>query len=460
MFNSLLKDKLAVVVVIAVVVRLGVLIAFPSIFAFDQTGSILGSGAYDTYAQNLLKTGVYGAHPGSPDAIIPPLYSLALAGVYGMFGRGALQVGLFHILLDALSISLLYHSGRRLFAQSNGDMIGALAGLFYALYPYLIFQNLTLNDTAFFMALLYAFIWLLIVLREREHLDRGTWIVSALAGLILGLTLLTRAIVPPLALLAAIWFLFRLNLKQTILRLLPVAVIGVAVVIPWMLRNYSVYGVWIPMSLNSGENFYQGNSIYTIPYFRAGYDVQWVPIPELKAADLYSPAANAERAELGMAYLRAHPEQILDLIWTKLLVHWSIDVAPRQNPTEGKVPRLDYQGNALPETDSSGNLSLGQLPQGDPVNAYSQPLFDQIGRVVHRFYWGALFLLGLMGLLVTARQWRSVSLLWFAQISMTAVYVFFHPSTRYRVPTDPLWFLFSAAALIWLWAWWQYRLKK
>jgi hypothetical protein len=34
---------------------------------------------------------------------------------------------------------------------------------------------------------------------------------------------------------------------------------------------------------------------------------------------------------------------------------------------------------------------------------------------------------------------------------MTAVYVFFHPSTRYRAPTDPLWFLLSACALVWLW---------
>jgi len=31
---------------------------------------------------------------------------------------------------------------------------------------------------------------------------------------------------------------------------------------------------------------------------------------------------------------------------------------------------------------------------------------------------------------------------------MTIMYVLFHPSTRYRVPTDPLLFIFSAYALI------------
>jgi hypothetical protein len=97
------------------------------------------------------------------------------------------------------------------------------------------------------------------------------------------------------------------------------------------------------------------------------------------------------------------------------------------------------------------------LPPGDPVGAYSTPLFDQIGRTVHRFYWGGLFLLGLLGIVVTAKQWRGVSLLWFIQISMTVMYVVFHPSTRYRVPTDPYWFIFSAAALVWLWERWQAR---
>lgn len=33
---------------------------------------------------------------------------------------------------------------------------------------------------------------------------------------------------------------------------------------------------------------------------------------------------------------------------------------------------------------------------------------------------------------------------------MTLVYIVFHPSTRYRAPTDPLLFRFSAYTLIWL----------
>jgi 4-amino-4-deoxy-L-arabinose transferase-like glycosyltransferase len=442
------------VLLLTVIVRLAALLLFPDVFAFDQTGTVHGSEAYDAYAQNLLATGVYGRTPGVPDAAIPPLYSYALALVYGVFGRGYVQVGLFHTLLDAACIAMLYHIGKRLFPR--GAWVGALAGVFYALYPYLVFQNLTLIDTPFFMFWLYAFLLLLVLLRARPHMDRSGWALAALAGFVLGLGLLTRPITPPLAALAGVWFLFRLSLRQTIVRLLPVALIGAAALAPWIARNYDVYGAFVPMTTTSGANFWQGNNPLTVPVFRAGYDVQWTA-PDLQTADLNSREADAERFTLALDYLRQHPERVPELLWTKFLVHWSIDIAPRFNPVAGTLPPLDYQGNVTIESSDDGDMAMTGLPEGDPVEAYSTPLFDQIGRTVHRFYWGGLFLLGLAGVVASARHWRDVSLLWFAQLSMTAVYVFFHPSTRYRVPTDPLFFLFSAYALVWLWARWQAR---
>ncbi len=450
----LINYKLWIVILIAIVIRIGVLARFPEVFDFVATGAFHGSDAYDAYAQNLLATGVYGRTPGVADAAIPPLYSYALAGVYGLFGRGYWQVGLFHTLLDMLSIVMLYHIGKRLLP--HGEWVGTLAGLMYAGYPYLIFQNLTLIDTPFFMFLLHAFVLLIVLLRERKALDRWTWLIAALGGLILGLSMLARPIMPPLALLIALWFLLRLNIWQTIVRLLPVALIGGAVLLPWIIRNYAIFDAFVPMTTTSGANFWQGNSEWTIPVFRAGYDVQWTS-PELESEDAYSREADAERFALGMQFLRENPDKIPELWGLKFLVYWSIDIAPRFNPVEGKLPPLNYQGDVEIEADEDGDLAMQGLPEGDPVALYSESLFDQVGRTLHIFYWGGLFLLGLMGIALTLRQWREVSLLWLVQISMTLVYVFFHPSTRYRVPTDPLFFLFSAFTLVWLWMWWQRR---
>jgi len=448
--STLSKHKLAVVLVIAVVARLVIFFAVPSVFRFEQTGAVHGSDAYDNYAQNLLQTGIYGRFVGKPDAMIPPLYSYALASVYATLGRSGLSVGAFNILLDCLSITFLFYTGKRLFIQ-HGEWVGALAGLFYALYPYLIFQNLTLIDTAFFMTLLYAFVLLMVLLRDRPKLDGGTWALAITAGVVLGLSMLTRSLLPLLAVFAAIWFLFKLSFWQTVIRLLPVALVGFLVMVPWIVRNYGIYSAFVPSALNFGDNFYQGNSEFTIPFFRAGYDVQWVPAPLIKATDSLSLEASQERFEYGMNYLRTHPEQIPDLIWAKFLVHWSIDIAPRKNPVNGQVPRLDYHGNAIQETNAQGQLQLGDLPPGDPVGEYSGSLFDQVGRPIHIVYWGGLLLLGIIGVGLTWRQWRDVSLLWFVQITMTVMYIIFHPSTRYRAPTDPLLFLFSAYTLIWLW---------
>lgn len=476
-----LPYKLAIVILLAVIIRMGVLLAFPQVFDFVSTGAVHGSDAYDAYARNLLTSGIYGRstvtiHPDltaqfpywagahhafpqviQPDAAIPPLYSYALAGVYELFGRGYWQVGLFHTLLDVACIVMIAAISRRLLTK-YGEWVGVLAGLMYACYPYLIFQNLTLIDTPFFMFWLHAFVLLVVLLRGRDQLDTGTWLLALLTGLVLGLSLLSRPIMPPLALLVALWFLFRLSFWQTIARLLPVALVGAAVLLPWIIRNYAIYNAFVPMTTTSGANFWQGNSEYTVAVFRAGYDVQWTS-PQLQTQDLSSREADAERFALALAYLRDHPDRIPELLWVKFLVHWSIDIAPRYNPVEGQLPPLNYQGDVTIESSEEGDLSMEGLPPGDPVALYSESLFDQIGRTLHRMYWGGLFLLALVGIMLSARAWREVSLLWFVQIAMTLVYVFFHPSTRYRVPSDPLFFIFSAYTLIWVWSWWRTRYR-
>jgi hypothetical protein len=238
--------------------------------------------------------------------------------------------------------------------------------------------------------------------------------------------------------------------------LAPVAVLGIVVVLGWTWRNYTVYDDFVPLTTTSGANFWQGNSPYTVAYFRAGYDVQWTsPEPELLEG-MTEREADAERFALAAQYLSDHPERIPELVWVKFLIHWSIDIAPRRNPTAGELPRLEYDGDVFVVAEEN-DIELGGLPQGDPVDAYSEPLFDQLGRQIHRYYYGGLFLLCLVGMGLTWREWREVSLLWFTQLAMTVLYVAFHPSTRYRVPTDPLLFLFSTAAIWVIWHWLQSR---
>ncbi len=448
----ILRRKITLIIVIAALARLAVLLALPGIFAFSEPGGeIHGSEAYDEYALNLLTTGVYGREPGLPDAAMPPLYSLVLAGVYGIFGREYMAVALLHIVFDMLSIALLAGICRQLVPR-QGEWVGALAALFFALYSYLIFQNLTLNDTALWILLLHLFVWLLILLRERERLDRGVLAIALAAGLVLGASVLARALLPTLAILVVPWFLLKLNWRDTLWRLLPVALMSLLVTLPWLLRGAGIYGGFVPIALNSGENIYQGNNIYAAAVLRAGYDVQWLPAPVDAPPRDRLLQRNAYLAEAGWRYLREHPAQIPELLLLKLSLHWNPQVTPLNNLRQGERLTIDESGQVVVQGDGShvGVTAANAAYQDDS-------LFAVAGRSIHALYFGALWLLALGGLWTSRRDWRSLSLLWAVQLSQTAMYLLFHPSTRYRSPTDPLLFVFSALAAMRIRAWWRRR---
>ena len=438
----------------AIAARLVVLLALPDVFDFSA-GDIHGSAAYDHYARNLLETGVYGRESGQPDSILPPFYSYVLAGVYRLFGRGYIAVGLAHIFFDALSIALLYDIARRLFPHPSGEWTGLLAALFFALYPYLIFQNLTLSDTPLWILLLHLFLWLMIRLRERAAFDCITIGIAMAGGLALGMATLTRALLPLMLPLTALWFLFRLDWRQTLLRLLPVALISILALMPWLMRGLQIYGGFVAIALNSGENFYQGNNPQTIPFFRAGYDAQWSSPPANLPPAENRYHRNHALMDAGWRYLRENPQRIPELLLVKFQVYWNVQVAPLNNLRQGERLRLE-NGAAILLADEGSQTGV------TAANAAYQTdsLFQVIGRSAHILYFGGLWLLAIVGAWLCRREWRMVSLLVFVQLSQTAMYLIFHPSTRYRSPTDPLLFAFSAYALVWGTAWWRARMQS
>lgn len=447
LYALVLRHHLAALLLLAVLLRVAALVLLAPTLDFSRAGNAIhGSEGYDEYALNLLASGVYGRELGTPDALLPPAYSVVLAGVYALFGRSFVTIGVFHIALDVLSLWLLYDLARRL---TGSRLVAGLATAFSACYPYLIFQNLTLIDTPFWLCLLHAYLWAMVRLRQADTPPRAWLGWSLLAGVVLGVATLTRPITPPLAVLVSLWCLFRLSFWQSVLRVAPVALLTLAFLGVWTARNWGVYGAFVPMTLTSGANFWQGNSVWTIPVFRAGYDVQWTA-PEGIAYPLNSREADAQRFALGAQFLRDNPDKIAELLWVKFLVHWSVELAPRYNPMPNERWELDEAGalRVVPADNSISGITAANT-------SYNSGLLDTVGRPLHALYFGTLLLLAVIGTLVTARQWRELSLLWFVQLSMTFVYVFFHPATRYRAPSDPLLFVLSAAAVVWLWRTWQ-----
>lgn len=437
------------ILLLALAIRLAGLALFPQYW--DFVASIAASGqahgivTHDTYARNWLDTGVYGLQPGVADAELPPLYSVFLALLYATVGRGYWQLGIAQSLLDLLAIALLYDLARRLCPGRNGARVAALAALFSACYPYLIFQSLTMIDTALYIAGLHALLWLVFRLKDAEGNARR-WLTLA-AGLALSALMLLRPNIIALLPFLLVWLASGRGLAGGLRRLAPAVLLSAALLLPWMAFGARLYGRPVFIALHGGGNFLQGNNPCTVPFLRAGYDTSWMSL------DSYLPAAGvanlaAEDAlflRAGLDYLAGNPGALPELLWLKFRIYWGVDIWPPQNPPTAA------QFAALAAVCPGQALAIGAVEAEDPLRQYDETAAARAFRLLHRWYFGALLLLALGGLALSWREWRRFSLLWAALFSMTLVYLAFHPATRYRAPTDPLLFVFSAMALCWLW---------
>lgn len=410
---------LIVILVVTVLSRLA-FIAFAG-----HTLSLQASG-YDPYAVNLLAGNGYTRMDDlRPDSDLPPLYPFFLAGVYTVFGRSAVAVALVQVVFDAVTVAAIFAIGRRV----GGECVGLLAAAFTAVYPYLLFQGVAVNDTALFTMLLTLGVWGMYRVRETS-----AWRWAAFAGLAFGVAALTKSLVALMLPLFALWCWRWLGFRRAVGLTLVLGVVFMAVLLPWVVRNTRVQGTLTFISTNDGSNLYQGNNDCVADYLLAGWDAQWVqclePIPpglsETEGATWYRDQA--------LAWLRANPGEIPRLLLAKFYNLWTPELMPRTVPP-------------------SANLD-------DPVVLqYEQPLF-LLARTVHLLYFAPLLLLALVGLWRALRTgaWDDAAApVLIVLISITVAYLIFHPSTRYRSPADPFVFVLSASAVVWLWTTWQAR---
>ncbi len=389
----------------ALAVRLTLLALLPGVLSLKTSG-------YDAYAANLVEGRGYTRFADRPgDTDLPPLYPFFLAGVYIAMGRGPIQVALVQSAVATVSILLIYRIGRRV----AGETVGLLSGGFVAFYPYLLFQDLTVNDTALFLFLLTAAVWA--SYRTYDTQSKGH---AAATGAVLGLAALTKPFVVLIAGLLAIWWIHRLRQREG-LRLAVLSGLGmIAVLAPWVIRNSLLDGELVFISTNGGSNFHQGNNDCVVDYLSRGWDAQWVDCLPPQPTGLSEAALDRWHLQRGLEYLRRNPDQWLRLLATKFRVLWNPALMPVTVPP----------GAAAPD---------------DPVWLYETPAF-QTARRVHLAYFGTLLVFGGVGMFIAARRHMDVLPLGMVLAAVTLTYLVFHPSTRYRAPADPFLFVFSAIA--------------
>ncbi len=402
------------------------------VILFGHTLSLQASG-YDVYAVNVLEGQGYTRYEDrAADSDLPPLYIFTLVAIYSTLGRSAVNVALVQTGFDLITIALVYAIGRRAFPRSA--LPTRLGAAFTAFYPYLLFQNLSTNDTAIFTLLLLAGVYGAYRAAEAfEEPPVTLWEAARwplFIGVAYGLAALTKTLVVlMLPLLALLWWR-RVGFRRALGISLVAGLALLAVVTPWVVRNTRLHGALVLTSTNDGSNLHQGNNPQAADYLAQGWDVQWLGFEGMPEG-LNEVEQSAWHRDQALTWLREHPDQWPRHFGQKFITLWNPQITPY------RVPPLEATSEAAFVDDT--------------VYLYESGPF-QAARVVHVLYFTPLLLLGAAGLILALRDRQRCGPLIAVLVTITLAYLIFHPSTRYRMPADPALFLFSGYAAARLWA--------
>ncbi len=244
-------------------------------------------------------------HPLGSDTYHPPGYYYFLAAIYGLFGHSYLAVRVVQAVLDTLTCLLIYSLAHEVF----GATAGLLAGFLAAAYPPLILYTGVLLTESLTTFLLTAAAWML--LSSARLKERGRYIAVALAGLLLGFTIITRSVFLVSIPLVLLWLIILArgwqgwipSARLTLCLLLPI----VLVVAPITIRNWQIHHRFILISTNGGVNFFLAHGGTE----QAKNEVRNLP-PEWSEGEITGissctqPEEEAYFYRLGWEYLRGH----------------------------------------------------------------------------------------------------------------------------------------------------------
>ncbi len=241
----------AVIFALALAVRLFV------IFAFPPGPHLHDAAEYNQLASSILDGKGFSRPDGTPTACRPPFYPVAVALIYWLFGPGDMAVFIIQGILLAVTCVLIYLMGRAIY----GNRVGLIAAIGGAFYPMLIYPALEVLTEALFIFLFT--LTLFAVFKSRET---GRW--SVMAGLFLAMAALTK----PLALFAFPFFLFWIGRSGNENRwkfLSLFTLTFILCLVPWTLRNFAIFGGFVPVTTGGGIAFYNS---YVLPPQGLGFN--------------------------------------------------------------------------------------------------------------------------------------------------------------------------------------------
>ena len=226
----------------------------------------------------------------------PPLYPAMLAAIYFFSGLGAqrfLAARLVQAVLGALLVPMTYFAARQFFPDHPRAAVWSAWAL--AVYPIMVVYPLALVTENLFFVLVLASV---LALLKASKSPRLGWF--AVSGVLLGLSALTRSLILPVGIVAALWAW--LALKRWKGGVIIVAAM-LLVCLPWVARNSMLEGRLVGIESSLGYNLYLGYHPQSTGTFQYGISLDLLPILD-----------DARRDEIGTAkaigFIRADPARV------------------------------------------------------------------------------------------------------------------------------------------------------
>jgi hypothetical protein len=371
----------------------------------------------------------YGYRADHPlQSFMPPLFTALVAACLVM-PWPAVAFGAIQVALSSLTVLLVYLIAARL----AGPTVGLVAAALTAVYPpflVLVDQPTVPVLNTFLLAL---WLWATLGL-----IDRGGWRWAVMAGLALGLNVLSRPSTIGLlgVMFAGLWLGREGAGRKGWWRPVwpAVAVMGL-VVAPWLIRAAAVHGHFVWISTNGGFNFWNGNNPFTtgscfdvrvadlaaysgeVVAVAEGVTIAQVkpyPLPlELRDQVGALDEVALDRALYGasLAFIRAEPGRWLGLLTQKLVSLWWF------RPNVGR---------------SSG-------------------FYQEAWIAPYQILYTGVLIGAVAGLGLSLKRWRRYAVVYGLLAYLTLVYVAYHAITRYRWEIEPMLLMLGALALVTGW---------
>jgi 4-amino-4-deoxy-L-arabinose transferase-like glycosyltransferase len=308
-------------VVIALAVRLAVI---PFLYRDWMDPFVLEHWAFGLVARSIISGHGFGnvfANNGGLTAVLPPVYSYLLVGIFKIFGIETTASVIAALSLNSVFSALTCVPVYLLAKQAFGDRVAKWAGWGWAFSPYGIYYGADWAWSTCLVTLelawLFYFAW-----RLEKNCRQGGW---PLFGALCGVAALTEPITLAVLPLLGLWTLYR-RYRQNLpwkVQMLAAALAGIVVLSPWIIRNYEVFHRFIPVRSGFGLELYIGNN---------GYSTRWVNSalqPNHSDAELSEYERVGEMAYMdhkrqqATDYIRAHPGWYVWMTCRRAVYMWT-----------------------------------------------------------------------------------------------------------------------------------------